>query len=41
MEPGKAGLMCSMLAGAAGGLGFWLANFPLDLLKSRVQVAAG
>lgn len=30
-----------LLSGGCGGLGYWLTSYPLDIAKSRIQLAAG
>ncbi len=34
----RAGAVTTMLCGGFGGVAFWLAIFPADVIKSRVQV---
>src|SRR3954470_20619906 len=33
------GMLTYMTAGATGGISYWLACYPLDVVKSRVQLA--
>lgn len=35
------GFTGTMMAGAAGGISFWLCVFPADVVKSRLQVSSG
>ncbi|KAJ2600283.1 hypothetical protein GGF39_001861 [Coemansia sp. RSA 1721] len=36
----KLGVIPLMISGSAGGVGYWTASYPLDVIKSRVQNAA-
>ncbi|KAJ2879533.1 hypothetical protein FB639_003064 [Coemansia asiatica] len=39
-DASKLGVAPLMISGSAGGIGYWTASYPLDVIKSRVQNAA-
>lgn len=37
-QPQEAGLLTTIVSGAAGGVALWTTIYPLDVIKSRIQV---